>query len=751
MNRDNIGRSSSLWRGEELVTGRSIFGRDLAMPGMLQATTIRSPHPHARLVSLDATAARDLEGVAAVATAADVKGAYCYGIRKADQPVLVAPGDTVKMVGDPVALVAADSLETALKAARLVKVEYEILAPVVDPEKACLTESPLIHQERFQGHYEFTRGDIAQALTSSDLVFEETFHSPRQEHGFLEPEAGMAYLDWDGSVVICAAMHDSYLVQMYVAQTLAVDESKVRPIFPPLGGSFGGKQSPSVHIHLALLTMMTQRPVKMMWSREESLLVHYKRHPVRLRCQMGLNRQGRILGYEVEALYDGGAYTHQSPGSVFWGGMHATGPYHIPNLRVEAKAVYTNNPPSGAFRGQGGPQFTTAIERMIDMAARKLDLDPVEIRRRNAITPGQEPGFGDKLVDDAPVTLMDTIDRALEAAGPPPRPKPEADALKLVGRGIACAMPLFNLSSRPMLNLMGTGAVVEMSRNGRLRIKVDVVEMGQGVTTVLRQIVAHEFNVCVDRVDILVSDTLLTPKSGATVASRSVYSCGNAVLKAAVDLRQRLAEKAGQILGVSAQDIGFESQRAFVISRPDEGLRLEELADRSFVEGVNLTSYGWFVGPDAGAGHSFLTQVADVEVDVQTGEVVVLKLVTAHDAGRVLNPLGWQGQMRGASIQALGWALMEDMPTDKGRLWATSLGDYLMPTSLDAPESMPVAAVEKPFPTGPYGARGAGEHASFACAAAILNAIAAATGADIRQWPATAAQVWRELANRKKC
>jgi CO/xanthine dehydrogenase Mo-binding subunit len=746
-----IGKAIPLFNGEDLVTGRVKFSRDLTLPGMLHAKTLRSPHPHARVIKIDTGPALDLDGVVAVATASDVRGINRYGPRIPDQPVLVAEGDTVKMVGDPVAVVAAESEETALKATRLVRVDYEILEPVFDPERACSEESPLIHSERFQGTYEFVRGDVQKGLSESYLAIEETFYSPRQEHAYLEAEGGIAYLDLDGSLVIYAGMQDPYLVRGTVAQTLGMTEHKVRAILPPMGGALGGKQSVSVHIHIALLTMMTKRPVRMLWDREESLMVHPKRHPARLTCRIGVDRDGKIIAYSVDALFDGGAYAHQSPGIIYWGGMHGAGPYYIPNLSVTGKVVYTNNPPSGAFRGYGGPKFTTALERMCDMASRKLGMDPVEIRRRNALTQEDEPGLREVVLDSR-VTLNDTIDRALEAAGPRPAPPDisRGRATKRVGRGIACAMPLFDVSSKPIVGLKGTGAIVEMARDGSVEVRVGVVEYGTGITTVLKQIVAEELNLSVEKIGIVFGDSRLAPKSGPSVGSRAAYACGNAVRQAAVALRNRLVEKAAEIIGAAPCAIRIEGDSVFVQGREHEALTMNTVAERAINEGVNLTSYVWFEGSHAGEGHTFLTHVADVEVDTETGEVKVLKLVTAHDAGIVLNPLGLRGQLLGGAIQMLGWGLSEDMPAENGKFATSSLGEYLVPTSLDVPESMPVVHLEDPYPTGPYGAKGAGEHATYACAAAIFNAIADATGLDIRRWPATPSRIWEGLKHKEQ-
>jgi len=430
--------------------------------------------------------------------------------------------------------------------------------------------------------------------------------------------------------------------------------------------------------------------------------------------------------------------------------MHAAGPYKIPNLLITGRVAYTNNPVSSAMRGFGAPQFVTALERVFDIAARRLGIDPAEARRRNALVQGDEPGVREVVLDSR-TTLLDTIDQALSAAGPHPSQALSPNKRKIrAGRGIACAMPVFDVSSRPIIDLMGTGAIVEMDRDGNIQIRVGVVEMGQGIATVLKQIVAEEFNMDMDRINILFGDSHLAPKSGATLASRSSYACGNAVKDAASKLKKRLMEKAAQILGEDAHRIRFQGDSVFAENRGRNDMTMSKLAERAFLEGVNLTGYAWFVGTHAGAGHTFQTQIADVEVDMTTGEVRVIKLVTAHDTGCVLNPLGLRGQMLGGAIQMLGWALTEDMPTNGGKFITKSLGEYLIPTSLDIPESMPVIYLEEPYPTGPYGAKGAAEHPAITCAAAILNAIADATGIDILQWPATPGVLWQKMNENKE-
>jgi len=742
-----IGKPVPLSNAEDLVTGRVKFSRDLMLPGMLHAATVWSPHPHARVIKINTAPALTLKGVMAVATAKDIKGVNSYGVPKADQPVLVPEGETVKMVGDPVAVVAAETEELARRAADLVRVKYEALEPVLDYEKACLEKSPLIHSESFQGQYEFIRGDLEKGLAESDLVLEETFYAPRQEHAYLEPEGGISYLDMDGSLVVCSGMQIPHRLRYFIAHTLNVKEHKIRVIIPPMGGAFGGKQSVSVHIHMALLTLMTKRPMRMLWTREESLKFHIKRHPAKMRAKIGLKKNGKIIAYSINALFDGGAYAHQSPGIIYWGGMHAAGPYDIPNLSILGQVVYTNNVSSGAFRGFGGPKYVTALERMVDMAARKLGIDPIEIRRCNALTESSSPGLREARID-GPVSLNDTIDGALETAGT--NISGSGNKKMMVGRGVACAMPLFDVSADPIVDLKGAGALVEMGRDGNMEIRTGIVEFGSGIATVLKQVVAEEFNTDIDQISIVIGDTFLCPKAGPQVASRAAYVQVHAVRQAAVSLRKRLSEKAAEIFKVQPYAIKFEDSLVFVEDQKENVMTIAELANRAWLEGVNMQGYYWFEGSHAGAGHTFLTSIADVEVDPDTGETTVNKIVISHDAGRVLNPIGLRGQLLGAALQMQGWALTEDLPSNDGKVIADRLGDYLIPTSLDAPESMPVHHVEEPYPTGPYGAKGVGEHAAYSTAASILNAIADATGVELSEWPATACRVWEKLQERRR-
>lgn len=737
-----IGKPVSSINGAAVISGQTVYCRDLTMPNMLYAKVLRSPHPYAKILSIDTSEAEKLEGIVAVATARDIHGINSYGIPVSDQPVLVPEGGFVRMVGDNVALVAAETAESAEKALGLIHVEYEIYKPALDYEEADL--DPNAH---YQGEYHYDRGDVETGFEEADLVLEKTFYTPRQEHAFLEPEGGLAYLDIDGTIVIYAGLQEPYRIRYFVGRTLGINEHRVRAIIPQVGGSFGGKQSISVHIHIALMALKTGRPVRMLWSREESLKYHPKRHPARLNCKIGFGKEGKILAYQVDGLFNGGAYAHQSPGVIAWGGMHACGPYRIPNIKISGRVIQTNTPPSGAFRGFGGPKYVIVHERLMDIAAKELGIDPVKIRLNNALAMGDKIG-ADGVVLDTKVSMPEALKKALEIAGTAPK---SDDPNKLIGRGVACGMPFFDISSTECQDVRGTGAEIEISRNGEIEARVGVVEYGCGITTTLSQIVAEEFNTDISRIRIVCGDSRLTPKSGPTVGSRSTYCCGNALIAAANELKERLKEKAGQLLGLPAHVLAFENDGLYAKDNPDIHISMSDLCYSCYFEGVNMKAYSWFVGKHADSGHTFLAHVTDVEIDKQTCEITIKKLVTVHDAGKVINPIGYAGQIYGGALQTIGYALSEDMLTDeKGAVTAAILGDYLIPTSLDVPTELPYYALENPYPTGPFGAKGVGEHASFASAGSIMNAISNALGKEVYRLPVTKDQIWNILYSSKK-
>ena len=727
------------------VTGKTEFGADRRLPGMLVCRAFRSDQIHARLLSLDVSAARLMPGVACVITAEDIPGVNLHGLHKLDQPVLIPVGGILRMQGEPLAVVAAEEMSTVEAAIALIHAAYEPLPILSDPELAAQPGAPQIHPEQFAKEYEFHCGNVAVGFAQADVVVEHTQHVPRQEHAYLEPEAGISYYDYDGILTSYSPSQEPFNIRHQIARTLGLPVHKVRAIVPPLGGSFGGKQNMTVHLHSALVTFLTGRPAQMIWTREESMMLSTKRHPGVFHYRLGAKRSGELVALQADFLLDAGAYTEHSPGVTTAAGIAAAGPYRVPNAQVTGRSVYTNNPISGAFRGYGGPQANAALERAMHVLADRLGMDPIALRRVNALRQG-DPVANDWMVTDSPVTLEETMDRVLEAAGPIPPPTRPG---RRVGRGIACGIPQFDVSAKPYNSLTGAGAEVELLFDGTFQVRTGIVEMGTGIRTALAQIVAQEMDVPLEQIDVVLGDTALVPKAGPTVASRAMYCAGNAVLQAVTDLRGRLFRRAGKRFGVPDYCIRAERGSIFALGRHEEALSLSDFAAEAFVLGENLVSFAWVVGTHAKLGQTYITTLADVEVDMQTGESQVLFLATCHDAGKVINPLNVQGQLVGGAVMGQGYALTEELQVRQGAVINKTLAEYPIPTALDIARRTRAISIESPYPTGPYGAKGVGEHSMYTVAPAILNAICDAAGIHLDTFPATPERVWRALKEKE--
>jgi CO/xanthine dehydrogenase Mo-binding subunit len=726
------------------TSGLQRFGADYYVPGMLHLKVVRSPHPHARVLNIDGSQALAKPGVVAVITAADIKGLNRHGLAGPNRPALVAVGDNVRYIGDPVALVAAETLELAEEAALLVKVDYEPLPAVFDPLEALKPDAPKLNYDRddnIVSEYELERGDVQQALAESDVVIEQTYRVPSQEHVQLESEAGIATIDPDGYITIYAASQDSIYVLRMVSQALGLPQSKIRVRSLASGGSFGVKAHINVQVHLALAALVTKRPVKLVWTREESILAHPKRHPALIKHRLSANKDGCFTALDVEVIADSGAYPTSSKWvfNVLCGAV--PGPYDFPNIRVRGKVVATNNPIKGTFRGYGDPQGFTPTEMSIDLLAARLGLDPAKIRLLNGHTEGSQPTQHGVRIDH-PVMLGETIRQALAIAGPKPQPsRPEVK----VGRGISCVMPNFDVAGGQWGAMAGTAANVEILPDGGVVVRCGVSEVGVGITTVLAQVAAEELGVEVEDIQVVFGDSLISPKAGPSVASRQAYTAGNAVRYACQKLRRRMAEIAARDLGVQPEEI-FPAGGKFVVEQdPSRSLTVQDVAASMYNTGVDREAYHWFRATHAEYGHVYVTALVDLEVDTETGQVEILQVVNSHDTGKALNPLNVRGQLIGGGSQAIGWVLLEDLQEQEGHILTPSLTEYLTPTSMDIPHTYKTVIIEAPYPTGPYGAKGVGEHGMDSTPAAILNAIYDATGAMMTEWPVTPEKLWRAL------
>jgi xanthine dehydrogenase molybdenum-binding subunit len=728
------------------ATGKALYAADLYFEGMLYAKVLRSPYPHARILRLDASRAESFPGVVAVLTAKDVPGDKNHGVVRKDWPVFAM--DKVRYVGDAIAMVVAESEKIAAQALELIEVDYEPLPVVTSPQEALKPDAPKVHEGgNLLKHISIRRGNVEEAFAQADLVVERVYHTPTYEHAFLEPEAGVATIDQEGNITVYVGSQIPFLDRRQIAESLAIPEEKVRVIGTYIGGAFGGKEDISVQIHVALAALKTGRPVKLVFSREESFRVHPKRHATTIRLKTGATKDGRLLALEAEIYGDAGAYASLSEHVMTRTATHISGPYQIPNVKVDCYAVYTNNPPSGAFRGFGVPQAAFAIESQMDIMAEELGLSPFEIRRINALRPGTKTALGQLLEES--VGLLETLDRVEEEVK-----RTEfipVEGSKRRAWGIACAMKNVGLGGGAADK---AGAEVEVTEDGLVIVRAGAADLGGGLSGVVAAIAAEEFGFNswkaweTPPVRVILADTGSTLDGGPTTASRQSFITGNAVRIAARQVKGLLARIAAEELDVSPDKVAFEGGFA---KAEGKAIPLGELASIARKQGQEARAACVYEAPatvpitQEGPHHfafGFATQAALVEVDTETGEVRVLKVIAAHDVGKAISPLGVVGQIEGGVVMGIGLALKEEFPLKDGVPLARGFRDYHIPRAKDIPEIVPII-VESPSSQGPFGAKGIGEIPSIPTPPAIVNAIYKACGVRFYELPVKS-QILRE-------
>ena len=753
------------------VNGTGIYADDLYVEGMLHAKALRSKYPHARLQRVDVSKAKALPGVVAVMTADDVPGHKDFGVHEIDWPVLCY--DKVRYVGDAIALVAAESEKIAGDALKLIEVDYEPLPVVAGPKQAAQPDAPLVHEHaekiskeahgNFLAHFNLENGNLADGFASSDVVIEREYSTQTVEHAFIEPEAGLAVPDATGRITVYCGGQIPFNDRACIAASLNVPEENIRIVNCLIGGAFGGKEDPTVQIHVALLAQKTKRAVKMVFSRKESLLVHPKRHATIIKMKTGAQKDGTLVAHEVEIYGDGGAYASLSNHVMLRSTTHAAGPYEVLNAKVDTYAMYTNNVPSGAFRGFGVTQSAFAMESQMDELAKALNISPIEIRRKNILKYGKRTLAGQVMTESC--GLEECVDKVVAEMGKHDFVAIEGD--KRRAWGIACAYKNTGFGSGAY---DAAGAEVELFADGRATIRAGAAEIGQGLVGILAQIVTEELGVPYDQVDVLVADTDLTLDGFATTASRQTYVTGNAARHACEEARALLAQTAAEMLDASPDGLIFKD--GYVIAgegkkgnKGNEGISLISPDFPPFPRSVPLTdvviaarregripkvSYQ-YVAPHTEKYHhvafGFGAQAVLVEVDVKTGETKVLKVIAACDVGRVMNPLALLGQIEGSISMGLGMALQENFVMKDGYVQTDSLYKCRLPTIDQTPEVI-TFFVEDETKDGPYGAKGVGELASIPTAPAIINAIYNATG--IRCYNLPADKVWLKIALKNK-
>jgi xanthine dehydrogenase molybdenum-binding subunit len=741
------------------VSGTAKFTDDLKFPGMLHAAVKRAGIPHGILKQLKTEKAASLPGVAAVLIASDIPGEPNHGLVIFDWPALIGVGERVRYVGDAVAIVAAESRAIAMKAIELIEVEYDNLEVVADPVRAKDPDAPQLHEQgNLLKHIKVRKGDVAQGFKDADLILEHIFHTQTTDHAFIEPECSVAVPTPDGRMEIYVGSQIPYADRNQVARALGWSEERVRVVGQLMGGGFGGKEDIAGQIHAALLANRTGRPVKLLWDRHESLLVHPKRHATQIRVKLGAKNDGTLIAAETELYGDTGAYASLGEKVLTRATTHSSGPYDALHARADCYAMYTNNPPAGAFRGFGVLQSAFAIETMIDRLAERLDRDPVDLRRQNALRVGRITNTGQMLRES--VGLLDCIDQVdtemrhvarNRGYKDPFKPHSDSDSPHLVRSwGFAVAYKNTGLGGGAPDK---AGAEVELHADGTLAVRTSSAELGQGLVTVLQMIVAEEFAVSADRVRVLVMDTDLTPDGGPTTASRQTYVTGNAARYAAQTLREAISTTLAEKFDQPPEKVRFVEGLAQVNGHHVALGDVVEIMHKEGREPKVLYEY-WApktqplgTGGDMHFAFSFAAQAAEVEVNTRTGEVKVIRVIVANDVGKAINPLGLQGQVEGGVVMGLGHALTENFIVENGIPFTDRLARYRMPNITQTPK-ITSFIVEAPTAEGPYGAKGVGEIVSIPTIPAITNAIYHAVGVEIDRLPVDQELIVEKLGNK---
>jgi CO/xanthine dehydrogenase Mo-binding subunit len=723
-----IGKSVQRVDARGKVIGETLYPGDINLPNQAYMKILFSGRPHAIVRSIDTSLADALPGVIATFTAKDVP-VNEYGLIYNDQPVLCGPGsskpftDRVRFIGDQVALIIAETEDIATKARDLIKVDYEELPVVTDMVEAMKDGATLLHPDHGSNvfcHYRIRKGDVEKAFAEADVIVEGEYHTPSQEHAYLQPEAGISYIDEQGRITVQVAGQWTHEDQQQIAHALNIPVEQVRVIYPAIGGAFGGREDMSIQIVLALATWKLHqrgidRPLKIIWSREESIIGHHKRHPYILKARWAAKKDGKLLAAEVEVIADGGAYAYTSTKVLGNATLMCTGPYEIPHVKVDSYAVYTNNLPNGAFRGFGGPQGAFEAETQMNRLAEKLKMDAIEIRRRNVLTEGALLSVG------TPLPKGVTIDKVVEKCGQELSKSEIAHQASdnthlLRGTGFACAYKNVGFSfGAPEQSI----ATVEI--HGRVDIERVVVhhagaDVGQGAHTVMIQMAAETLGVPINKIHLIASDTAFTHDSGSASASRTTFMAGNSIKGACLEaLEKWVAEERPAI--------------ATYLYKPPRTTPYDPQTGKS----------------EPNFAYGYVAQGVTVEVDTETGQIKILEVISTNDVGKAVNPMLVQGQIEGGVVQATGYAILENFIQRGGFVLTPYLSTYLIPTVQDVPDTVKSIILEYADPIGPYGARGMAEMPFLPLAPAVIAAVHQATGVWFYEFPLVPERVLRGI------
>jgi len=731
----------------EKVTGKAKFAADLFFPNMLYGKVLRSKYPHARIVKVNIKKALACLGVKAVITAEDIPNNK-FGVIIQNQQVLARK--EVLYIGDGIAAVAAETKEAAAKAVELIEVEYKELPGIFNPEEAEKKDAPLVHSELENNqvvHHRLRKGDTEKGFSQAEVILEREYTTQFVEHSYIEPESLVAVPHEHNTLVtIYGSIQNPFSCRNAVASVLKVPLNKVRIIQNHMGGSFGGKDEvmSSMAARAALLALKTDRPVKMVNTRDESILESYKRHPYKMKYKVGATQEGKLVAMEIKCLADSGAYACQTPFVTWRSVVQATGPYELPNVKTDTYGYYTNNVYTGAMRGYGSPQIIFAQESLMDELAEELKMTPMQLRLKNIYHNNSITASGQKL-DNHQVSLEEVLNKAVEASNYKEKYREYGKSQlgdKKKGIGMAVSFRGCSLGAEAA---DAAGAIVAIQCDGSILISCGLAENGQGLKTVLTQIAAEELGVGIKRINYMEIDTSVSPESGPTVASRATLLGGNAVKNATHQLKENLAEMIAAEFKVRVDNIVFKNENLYDKDKNRKIISFDEAVNLANQKRIFLSAFGWYKAPDiswneeTGQGRPYFTyvygcQIAEVEVDTATGQIEVLKMTAAHDVGRAINPACLKGQIYGGVMMGLGYGIMEEVETANGYIKNTNFDEYLIPTVKDMPEIVPII-VENPDLNGPYGAKSIGEPTLELGAAAIANAVAHATGKRIRHLP----------------
>ncbi|HWP56509.1 MAG TPA: xanthine dehydrogenase family protein molybdopterin-binding subunit [Candidatus Acidoferrales bacterium] len=728
--------------GPDKVSGCAIYAADVKLPGLCWGKILRSPYAHARIRRIDASRAEKLSGVIAVVTGRDIPGRY-MGKMIRDMPVLC--WDRVRFIGDRVAAVAAETADIAEEALSLIDVEYEELPAVFDPLEAMKADAPLIHEDvsAYDGaprerlaldvrngltRLAWRKGDVEKGFRGSSLVLEHTFTIPGRHQGYLEPHAGVVAVDAEGRIQVWASTKNSFGTRAQLAKAIGVAEERIRINVVNVGGEFGGKGD-ALDLPVAyFLARKCGRPVKIVMTYSEELTASNPAHPTVITVRSGVTKDGRILARSIRAFHASGAYGALKSNASLATWHYAGGLYRVENAALEFLQIYTNTVPGGYYRSPGAIATFFALESHTDIVARALGMDPGEFRLKNLLTEGEEDAIGQRLHG---VRFRDVLKACLAAAG-----WKKAKRRPNYGRGIA-------IYGR---HISGgdTGVVLSLETDGAFSVLSPTFDQGAGTHTILRQLVAEDMGVSIERVRVSIGDTDSAPRDSGARASRVTYVAGRAVLGACSELRAVMLSEAARVLECKPEEVDFSAGKFRLRQDPGQELDLRQLARR--VGRLSRTVRVDLPPPDEVT--YVCAQVAEVEIDPETGKLAVPRIVTAHDVGTIINPITHQGQIDGGAVMGFGQAVMEELVLEDGRVLNANLGDYKMPTVADIPK-LKTVLVPSGGGLAPYEAKAIGEFANNSPPAAIANAVADAVGVRIFELPITSEKIYRALSERK--